>query len=199
MLLALDEVANIAPLQSLPSLVSEGGGRGIVTQWAVQSLAQLRARYGVEQQEAILAATTAKLIFGGLSNAGDLHNISTWAGEAKENQTSYQSGPAAPRSADTLPTMKPGIHRQPIDGRNAYLQHDLSARADHRCTPVAAAAAFLALLSQRPAVTRQDQAGVRGARILRVEGAATGNPSASGSMRRGQAGALSRNGQLRRR
>jgi len=108
LLLALDEVANIAPLQSLPSLVSEGGGRGIVTQWAVQSLAQLRARYGVEQQEAILAATTAKLIFGGLSNAGDLHNISTWAGEAKQSQTSYQSGPAAPRPAETLPMMKPG-------------------------------------------------------------------------------------------
>jgi type IV secretion system protein VirD4 len=93
LLLALDEIANIAPLQSLPSLVSEGGGRGIVTLWATQSLAQLRNRYGVEQQAAILAATTAKLIFGGLSNGEDLHNISSWAGEERQTTTSTQLGP----------------------------------------------------------------------------------------------------------
>ena len=81
LLLALDEVANIAPLQSLPALVSEGGGRGIITMWAVQSLAQLRARYGADTQDAILAATSAKLIFGGMSNGQDLSNISAWAGE----------------------------------------------------------------------------------------------------------------------
>lgn len=85
LLLALDEVANIAPVQSLPSLVSEGGGRGILTMWAVQSLAQLRARYGQEQQEAILAATSAKLIFGGLSNGRDLEDISGWAGQKRVN------------------------------------------------------------------------------------------------------------------
>ena len=90
---ALDEVANIAPLQSLPSLVSEGGGRGIVTLWATQSLAQLRDRYGIEKQAAILAATTAKLIFGGLSNGEDLHNISSWAGEERQSMTSTQLGP----------------------------------------------------------------------------------------------------------
>ncbi|MBE8524312.1 type IV secretory system conjugative DNA transfer family protein [Amycolatopsis sp. H6(2020)] len=95
LLLALDEIANIAPLQSLPSLVSEGGGRGIVTMWATQSLAQLRNRYGVEQQAAILAATTAKLIFGGLSNGDDLHNISAWAGEERQTTTSMQLAPQA--------------------------------------------------------------------------------------------------------
>ncbi|HWS38987.1 MAG TPA: type IV secretory system conjugative DNA transfer family protein [Actinoplanes sp.] len=95
LLLALDEVANIAPLQSLPSLVSEGGGRGIVTLWATQSLAQLRNRYGTEQQAAILAATTAKLIFGGLSNGDDLHNISSWAGEERQTTMSMQVAPQA--------------------------------------------------------------------------------------------------------
>ncbi|GAB3156299.1 type IV secretory system conjugative DNA transfer family protein [Micromonospora sonneratiae] len=92
LLLALDEVANIAPLQSLPSLVSEGGGRGIITMWAVQSLAQLRNRYGVEQQSAILAATTAKLIFGGMSIGQDLADVSSWAGEEKQTSVTYQPG-----------------------------------------------------------------------------------------------------------
>ncbi|WP_432830036.1 type IV secretory system conjugative DNA transfer family protein [Dactylosporangium sp. CA-092794] len=92
LLLALDEVANIAPLRSLPSLVSEGGGRGIITMWAVQSLAQLRARYGADEQQAILAATTAKLIYGGMSNGDDLRNVSSWAGEWRDPQVTYYAG-----------------------------------------------------------------------------------------------------------
>lgn len=92
LLLALDEVANIAPLQSLPALVSEGGGRGIVTMWAAQSLSQLRARYGADEQQAILTATTAKLIFGGMSNGNDLRDISAWAGEYREPQITFLSG-----------------------------------------------------------------------------------------------------------
>lgn len=92
LLLALDEVANIAPLQSLPALVSEGGGRHIVTMWAAQSLSQLRARYGADEQQSIVSATTAKLIFGGLSNGADLRDISGWAGEYREAQTTFYSG-----------------------------------------------------------------------------------------------------------
>jgi type IV secretory pathway TraG/TraD family ATPase VirD4 len=91
LLLALDEIANIAPLHSLPSLVSEGGGRGIVTLWAVQSLAQLRHRYGREQQVAILAATTAKVIFGGMSSGQDLADISAWVGEQRQTDVTYHA------------------------------------------------------------------------------------------------------------
>jgi len=99
LLLALDEVANIAPLQSLPTLVSEGGGRGIITMWAVQSLAQLRARYGADVQDAILAATSAKLIFGGISNGQDLQNISAWAGEELVDLRGRHMGEAADAGA----------------------------------------------------------------------------------------------------
>ncbi|MFI5732680.1 type IV secretory system conjugative DNA transfer family protein [Kribbella sp. NPDC051587] len=109
LLLALDEIANIAPLQSLPSLVSEGGGRGIITLWATQSLAQLRNRYGVEQQAAILAATTAKLIFGGMSNGEDLHNISSWAGEQLQSNTSTQLGPQGAPSMTGFGTGPTGV------------------------------------------------------------------------------------------
>lgn len=81
LLLALDEVANIAPLDSLPALVSEGGGRGIITVWAAQNLSQLRDRYGAEKAKAILAATGVKIVFGGLTISEDLTEISSWAGE----------------------------------------------------------------------------------------------------------------------
>ena len=117
LLLALDEVANIAPLQSLPALVSEGGGRGIITMWAVQSLAQLRARYGVDVQDAILAATSAKLIFGGISNGQDLSNISAWAGEELVRMRSQSvagggSGPGPGPQAASGGGMQMGVSEQ---------------------------------------------------------------------------------------
>ncbi len=43
-LLLLDEVANIAPLPSLPNLLADGGGSGINTVAVLQSLAQARTR-----------------------------------------------------------------------------------------------------------------------------------------------------------
>src|SRR5581483_7838895 len=46
LLLALDEVANIAPLADLPALVSEGGGQGVLTLACFQDLSQARRRWG---------------------------------------------------------------------------------------------------------------------------------------------------------
>ncbi len=44
LLLALDEIGNLAPLPSLPTLMAEGGGTGITTMPVLQSLAQARDR-----------------------------------------------------------------------------------------------------------------------------------------------------------
>ena len=44
-LLALDELANIAPLPDLPAMVSEGGGQGLVTLACFQDLSQARHRW----------------------------------------------------------------------------------------------------------------------------------------------------------
>jgi type IV secretory pathway TraG/TraD family ATPase VirD4 len=117
LLLALDEVANIAPLRSLPALVSEGGGRGIVTMWAAQSLAQLRRRYGTDEQQAILTATTAKLVFGGMSNGADLRDISGWAGEFREAQVTYYSGAAGTHDIVRSPVQPGGLVPQSESGQ----------------------------------------------------------------------------------
>ena len=44
-LLALDEVANVAPLPGLPSVISEGGGQGLITIACLQDLSQARHRW----------------------------------------------------------------------------------------------------------------------------------------------------------
>src|SRR5699024_8228893 len=45
LLLALDEIGNLAPLPSLPTLMAEGGGTGITTLPVLQSLAQARDKW----------------------------------------------------------------------------------------------------------------------------------------------------------
>jgi type IV secretory pathway TraG/TraD family ATPase VirD4 len=80
MLLMLDEVANIAHLPSLPTMVSAGGGRGVTTVNVWQSRAQARDRWGPDAEHAIWGASTVKLVLGGLSDARDLHDLSTLVG-----------------------------------------------------------------------------------------------------------------------
>ena len=103
LLMLLDEVANIAPIKNLSGLTSEYGGRGINTVWATQTLDRLRARYGTEEAAAILGASTAKLIFGGLSNDADLRNFSSWEGERRETQTTTYGGGDVPRDLAPVP------------------------------------------------------------------------------------------------
>ena len=79
--LFLDECANIAPLPSLPQLVSDGGGQGITTMVVLQSLGQARARWGADATRALWDACTAKLVLGGLADASDLEMISKLCGD----------------------------------------------------------------------------------------------------------------------
>ncbi len=84
LLLALDEIGNLAPLPSLPTLMAEGGGTGITTMPVLQSLAQARDKWSDNQAAAIWDASIAKIILGGASNSRDLQDLSTLIGERDE-------------------------------------------------------------------------------------------------------------------
>src|SRR5699024_2958486 len=77
LLLALDEIGNLAPLPSLPTLMAEGGGTGITTMPVLQSLAQAREKWSENQASAIWDASIVKIILGGASNSKDLQDLST--------------------------------------------------------------------------------------------------------------------------
>ena len=79
--LFLDECANIAPLASLPQLVSDGAGQGITTMIVLQSMSQARARWGAEGTAALWDACTVKLVLGGLGDPRDLEMVSRMCGE----------------------------------------------------------------------------------------------------------------------
>lgn len=98
LLLALDEIGNLAPLPSLPVLMAEGGGTGITTMPVLQSLSQARNRWGEHAASAIWDASIVKVILGGASASKDLHELSLLIGERDELTDSISVGDHGSRS-----------------------------------------------------------------------------------------------------
>jgi type IV secretion system protein VirD4 len=79
-LFALDEVANIAPLDELPQIASEGGGQGLLLLAALQDLSQARARWGAAA-DGFLTLFGTKLILPGIADHKTLETVSVTLGE----------------------------------------------------------------------------------------------------------------------
>jgi type IV secretory pathway TraG/TraD family ATPase VirD4 len=79
-LLALDEVANIAPIPDLPAMVSEGAGQGLLTMACLQDLSQARARWG-EAASGFLSLFGATVVLPGIADTRTLRDLSALGGE----------------------------------------------------------------------------------------------------------------------
>lgn len=84
----LDEITNTAPLASIGSLMSEGGGNGFHTIALCQGFSQLVDRWGPETAETIFQSATAKLFFGGSSETQLLNRIADLIGKEWVQHTS---------------------------------------------------------------------------------------------------------------
>jgi type IV secretion system protein VirD4 len=93
-LFALDEAANIAPLQDLPQIASEGGGQGLALLAAFQDLSQARARWG-PPAEGFLTLFGDKLILPGVADTGTLESVSVALGEYDRTVTSRTRHPVS--------------------------------------------------------------------------------------------------------
>ena len=107
LLLALDEIANLTPLPSLPQLMAEGGGTGITTLAVLQSLAQARHRWGEHAADAIWDAATVKIILGGLAKFRDLDDVARLLGEVDELTETRSRGRGGERSISTSVRLVP--------------------------------------------------------------------------------------------
>ncbi|HWK20922.1 MAG TPA: TraM recognition domain-containing protein [Microbacteriaceae bacterium] len=115
LLLALDEIANLSPLPSLPTLMSEGGGSGITTLPVLQSLAQARSRWNEHAATVIWDAAIVKIILGGGSHTRDLADISALLGERDETTSSTSTdrggGKSWQQSVRRVPVIPPDVLR----------------------------------------------------------------------------------------
>jgi type IV secretion system protein VirD4 len=91
--LALDEVANIAPLPDLPAMISEGGGQGLVTLACLQDLSQARHRWpGHADGFPSLFGTT--VVLPGIGDVKTLGALSTLAGDEEIPTRTMSAGRA---------------------------------------------------------------------------------------------------------
>jgi type IV secretion system protein VirD4 len=91
MLWALDEMANIAPLPELPSIVSQAGGQGLQVLACLQDLSQARKLWK-EEADGFLSLFHGKVVFGGIGDTVTLERLSTLVGEREvEKITGSQS------------------------------------------------------------------------------------------------------------
>lgn len=82
LLLALDEVANIAPIEGLPRILSEGASQGVLVAACFQDLSQARERWG-SRADGFLTLFGGKLVFAGVAERGTLEAISTLCGDTE--------------------------------------------------------------------------------------------------------------------
>jgi len=102
-LLALDEVANVAPLPTLPAMISEGGGQGLITLACLQDLSQARRRWpGQADGFPSLFGTT--VVLPGIGDVGTLRALSALAGDEEIPTRSVSTGraPSGHPLTDTL-------------------------------------------------------------------------------------------------
>ncbi|MGH3415659.1 MAG: type IV secretory system conjugative DNA transfer family protein [Actinocrinis sp.] len=114
-LLALDEVANIAPIPDLPAIVSEGAGQGLLTLACLQDLSQARARWGREA-DALLSLFGTTVVFPGIVDMPTLEALSAIAGRAEvaTRTVGHSQGPAG-RILPSVSTSTTLRHRLPVD------------------------------------------------------------------------------------
>jgi type IV secretion system protein VirD4 len=109
LLVALDEVANIAPIADLPSIVSTAAGAGIQLITVLQDLGQAERIWGKDGARTLLQNHYARLILGGTVDLDTLEWAQAMLGEREvETTTKSEAGFAGRRSTSR------SYQRQPI-------------------------------------------------------------------------------------
>ena len=136
--LFLDELPNVVPVEDLPSLASQGAGRGVLLMSIVQDLSQLRARYGTDRANSILNNHGCKVVLPGVGDpeTGDIVSRLVGRGEFTDIQVSRTDDGRSTRSyslqRDSMAT--PDALRR-LDSGSAVVLHRGSAPAIVRLMP----------------------------------------------------------------
>lgn len=81
-LMALDELANIAPISDLPSMISEGAGQGFLVLACLQDLSQAKAIWG-QEADGFISLFGTTVVLPGIADIHTLSAISSLAGDVE--------------------------------------------------------------------------------------------------------------------
>lgn len=117
--LFLDELANVVPIEELPSMASQGAGRGVILMSIVQDMSQLRTRYGADKANSILNNHPAKIVLPGISDPETTELVAKMVGKGEytEVQISKNDGKTSQSYSTRSDSMaSPDALRQLQDG-----------------------------------------------------------------------------------
>ena len=126
-LLALDEIANIAPVPDLPAMVSEGAGQGLLVLACLQDLSQARARWG-QAADGFLSLFGTTVVLPGIADTATLRDLSALAGDRDVVSTTIS------RSVDHWGRIRPSTSVSP--SRQPRLPVDAISRGVRGCALV---------------------------------------------------------------
>jgi type IV secretory pathway TraG/TraD family ATPase VirD4 len=137
-LLALDEVANIAPIPDLPAMVSEGAGQGLLVLACLQDLSQARVRWGTAA-DGFLSLFGTTVVLPGIADTATLRDLSALAGDGEVPTTTLSQ--SVDRWGRIRPSTSLGTTRQrrlPVDAAaRGTAGHALVVGSDKRLSQVA--------------------------------------------------------------
>ena len=87
-----DEITNVAPPASLPSLWNEGGGSGIASSIFAQNTPQLLNQWGETGGRSIIDSANARLIIGGSADVNALRDAQALTGHVTETTSGASWG-----------------------------------------------------------------------------------------------------------
>jgi type IV secretory pathway TraG/TraD family ATPase VirD4 len=123
LLLALDEIANIAPIEALPRLLATVGGQGVTVLTAWQSLGQMK-RWGPSGPSEILGNSAAKL-FAPSSDPETLEYLDRAMGrrlvESRSTSAALEQGLLGTREADAHSVGVSLVERQAFEAQTFSL------------------------------------------------------------------------------
>ncbi len=155
LLLALDEVANIAPLPGLDEIASTGPGQGLVLLTVLQNISQAADRWGPARAETIIANHRARLFCSGVGDRATLEYLSHTLGEEEIARVSmHRPGmlhPGARTVSSELRALVPPNRVRQAHTNTALLIYGRLAPAWLRLRPWYAGRALRALAAGRPA------------------------------------------------
>src|SRR5919106_2206157 len=129
LLVVLDEAANIAPVEDLPTVASTAAAMGLQLVTVFQDLAQIRGRYG-DAAGTVVNNHRAKLVLPGVSDVDTLELASVLAGDQETERASVTIDLAGRRSSTTAThwrrLLPPDGARQLPDGHGVLLYGNLA-------------------------------------------------------------------------
>jgi type IV secretory pathway TraG/TraD family ATPase VirD4 len=161
-LLALDEMANIAPIPDLPAMVSEGASQGLLVLACLQDLSQARTRWGTAA-DGFLSLFGTTVVLPGIADTTTLRDLSVLAGERKvRTETLSRSVGSWGRIRPSTTISSSAEPRLPVDsiarglpGRAHVLGPD-KAMAEVELTPAHMKSPWRDLVTAHLAQTRAD-------------------------------------------